>query len=83
MYPFRECLENMGATVLWDGTNQIAIGEYNGVTVEFPIGKSEYWINGVRYEMDVPSYIDSSLGRTYIPIRYAAEGLGFTVDWIE
>ena len=33
--------------------------------------------------MDVPSYIDNSIGRTYIPIRYAAEGLGFTVDWVE
>jgi len=83
MYPFRECLENMGATVLWDGINQIAIGEYNGVTIEFPIGKSEYWINGIKHSMDVPSYIDESVGRTYIPIRYAAEGLGFTVDWIE
>ena len=83
MYPFRECLENMGATVLWDNTNQIAIGEYNGKTIEFPIGKSEYWINGVKYTMDVPSYIDNSIGRTYIPIRYAAEGLGFTVEWIE
>ncbi|MBQ7033579.1 MAG: copper amine oxidase N-terminal domain-containing protein [Clostridia bacterium] len=83
MYPFRECLENMGATVLWDATNQIAIGEYNGNTIEFPIGKKEYYINGVRYEMDTKSYIDESIGRTYIPIRYAAEGLGFTVDWIE
>lgn len=83
MYPFRECLENMGATVLWDSINQIAIGEYNGKTIEFPIGKNEYWINGVKYTMDVPSYIDNSIGRTYIPIRYAAEGLGFKVEWIE
>lgn len=83
MYPFRECLENMGATVLWDATNQIAIGEYNGITIEFPVGKNEYYINGVHHEMDTKSYIDESIGRTYIPIRYAAEGLGFTVDWIE
>lgn len=83
MYPFRECLETMGATVLWDAANQIAIGEYNGITVEFPIDKSEYYINGIRHEMDTAAYIDESIGRTYIPIRYAAEGLGFTVDWIE
>ena len=83
MYPFRECLENMGATVLWDATNQIAIGEYDGITIEFPIGKNEYYINGVRHEMDTKAYVDESIGRTYIPIRYAAEGLGFTVDWIE
>ena len=83
MYPFRECLETMGATVLWDATNQIAIGEYNGITVEFPIGKNEYYINGIRHEMDAAAYIDESIGRTYIPVRYAAEGLGFTVDWVE
>lgn len=83
MYPFRECLENMGATVYYDSVNGIAVGEYNGTKIEFPINKNEYWINGNKYEMDVFSYIDASIGRTYIPIRYAAEGLGFTVDWIE
>ncbi len=83
MYPFRECLENMGATVMWDSVNEIAIGEYGKTTIEFPIGKKEYYINGVRHEMDTASYVDESIGRTYIPIRYAAEGLGFTVDWIE
>ncbi len=83
MYPFRECLENMGVSVIWDQENQIAIGEIPGVKIEFPIGQSEYWVNGQKHTMDVPSYIDNSIGRTYIPIRYAAEGLGFTVDWIE
>lgn len=83
MYPFRECLEAMGATVLWDSENQIAIGEHNGNVIEFPIGKSEYILNGKKYSMDIASYIDSGLGRTYIPIRFAAEGLGFIVDWID
>lgn len=83
MYPFRECLEIMNASVQWDGENKIAIGELPGIKIEFPIGKSEYYINGVRHEMDTKAYVDESIGRTYIPIRYAAEGLGFTVDWIE
>lgn len=83
MYPFRECLNLIGVNVYWDGENQIAIGEIPGVKIEFPIGKNEYYINGVRHEMDTAAYIDTSIGRTYIPIRYAAEGLGYTVDWIE
>lgn len=82
MYPFRECLEELGAIVMWDDVNKIAIGEYGDTTIEFPIGSNKYYINGVEYEMDTISYIDNSIGRTYIPIRYAAEGLGFTVDWI-
>ena len=82
MYPFRECLENFGATVLWDAVNNSAIGKLNGVTVEFPIGKKEYFVNGICHEMDIATYIDKSVDRTYIPIRYAAEGMGFTVDWL-
>jgi len=82
MYPFRECLENFGAIVLWDAVSNSAIGKLNGITIEFPIGKNEYFVNGIRHEMDTATYIDKSIGRTYIPIRYAAEGLGFTVDWI-
>ena len=82
-YPFRECLEQLGATVFWDSVNQIAIGEYNGITIEFPIDSNKYYINGTEHRMDTFSYIDNSIGRTYIPIRFAAEGLGFSVDWIE
>lgn len=83
MYPLRECFNAMGASVQWDGERQIAVGEVPGIKIEFPIGKSEYYINGVCHEMDTAAYVDESIGRTYIPIRYAAEGLGFTVDWIE
>lgn len=79
MYPFRECLENMGAIVMWDSVSRSAIGEYNGITVEFPIDKNYYYINGeIRY-MDTTTYATN--GRTYIPIRFAAEALGFTVEW--
>ena len=77
------CPTSIFATALRDSVNNCAIGKLNGKTVEFPIGKQEYYIDGVKYEMDTTTYIDNSLGRTYIPIRYAAEGLGFTVDWIE
>ncbi len=79
MYPFRECLENMGATVFWDSINRHAIGEYKGITVEFPIGKDYYFINDEKHFMDTTSYISND--RTYIPIRFAAEALGFSVGW--
>lgn len=39
MYPFRECLNLIGANVYWDGENKIAIGEIQGTKIEFPIGK--------------------------------------------
>lgn len=81
MYPFRAILEAMGASVMWDGTNQKAIGTLNGNRVEFKIGTNEYIVNGeIRY-MDTQSYVDDLTDRTYIPIRYVAEALGFRVDW--
>jgi len=64
---------------LWDSVSRCAIGEYNGITVEFPIDKNYYYINGEIHYMDTTSYISN--GRTYIPIRFAAEALGFTVEW--
>lgn len=79
MYPFRECLEKMGAFVMWDSANRIAIGELDGVTVEFPIDFNYYYINGEKHYMDTAAYISN--GRTYIPIRFAAEALGFKVEW--
>lgn len=81
MYPFRECLEAMGATVIWDAVNRIAIGEYKKNTVKFPIDDNYYYINNTKHMMDTCAYIDPASGKTFIPIRYAAEGLGFTVGW--
>ena len=83
MYPFRECLEAMGAVVSWDAVASAAIGELNGIKIEFPIGSNEYYINGVKKEMDAVSYVDEGINRTYIPLRFAAEGLGFKVDWFD
>jgi len=79
MYPFRECLEAMGASVMWDAKTSTAVGEYKGNTVEFPIGKMYYFINDELHVMDTASYISDN--KTFIPIRFAAEALGFTVDW--
>lgn len=81
MYPFRAILESMGASVMWDGTNQKAIGTLNGNRVEFKIGTNEYIVNGEVKYMDTQSYVDDTTDKTYIPIRYVAEALGFRVDW--
>lgn len=31
--------------------------------------------------MDTQSYVDDLIDRTYIPILYVTEALGFRVDW--
>lgn len=32
-------------------------------------------------QMDTAAFIDANEGRTYVPIRYLAEALGYVVDW--
>lgn len=80
MYPFRECMEFMGAKVTWNEANQEASATLNGKTVVFKINSNHYTVNGVEKEMDVNAYIDTDA--TYVPIRYAAEALGYKVDWV-
>lgn len=81
-YPFREILEGMGATVRWTASTQSASGTLGSNNVSFFVGSSQYQINGQNTAMtDATAFLDSRINRVYIPIRYAAEGLGFKVEW--
>ena len=81
-YPFRACLEAMGAEVSWDGANQTATGLLGNREVIFAVGSQTFSINGqVSTMQDATVFLDEEIGRIYIPIRYAAEALGFTVNW--
>ena len=79
-FPMRELLTALGAEVSWDAEADVAVAEFGGNRVGFPVGSSAFFVNGKRQEMaNAASFIES--GRTYIPVRYAAEGLGFDVGW--
>ncbi len=79
-YPFRELCEAAGAYVTWDSVNDRAIAELDGNRVEFNIGRSDYYVNGVYKVMpDATTVVDTSVNRSYVPIRYFMEGLGFDV----
>lgn len=83
LYPFRECLELMGANVIWIGDTRTAKGTIGNRCVEFTIDSDEYKANGTTKRMDegLTAFIYDN--RTYIPIRYAAEALGYEVKWAE
>ncbi|MDO5714633.1 MAG: copper amine oxidase N-terminal domain-containing protein [Tissierellia bacterium] len=56
------------------------------ISLLLPIGVSaasapQIQIQGKKVEAVPPAYIKN--GRTYVPLRYVTEALGFTVDWIE
>ena len=88
MVPLRSFAESAGCTVAWDGkTKKITLTQAGGLgaVVEFTVGKSEYKVkpsslgNYVKKSMDTAPLICED--RTYIPLRYAAEALGYKVNW--
>ncbi|MBD1373975.1 alpha/beta hydrolase [Hazenella sp. IB182357] len=81
--PFREIFEALGAYVYWDATNQQAVAKTNGRTVKVRASDSyaEVTIGKTTSNIKIsPPFIQN--GQTYVPIRDAAEALGFEVDWI-
>jgi len=80
-YPMRELLEAIGAEVGWIEETRTATGSINSSRVEFTIGSETYLNNTVEKFMDTGVYPFISDSRTYIPIRYACESLGYIVDW--
>jgi hypothetical protein len=65
--------------VVWDATAQTATLTLGSTVVVFTIGSTTYTVNGVATTMDVAPEINN--GRTMLPARYVAEGLGYLVGW--
>ena len=83
LVPIRVISEGLGAVVDWDGTERkvtIHLETLDGnKTVELFIGKKNYYIDGIMYEMDVPPQIINN--RTMVPIRVVSESLNCKVYW--
>lgn len=80
MVPIRAVVEAMGGTVGWDGPTQKITLMARGNTVEMWLGKKDIKINGKSQAMDIAPI--SKNGRTFVPVRFAAENLNCKVDWI-
>lgn len=76
--PIRALSEGFGAEVYWENSNRSIRIELDGKTVLMYAESTTYWVDGVRYTMDVAPEI-SNTGRTFVPIRFVAEALGFAV----
>jgi hypothetical protein len=52
-------------------------------SAEFVIGMSQYFVNDQTpgISMDAAPYIDSSSGRSLVPVRYLGDALGATTAW--
>jgi subtilisin len=49
--------------------------------VVMTIGQKEYTVNGLKSTMDVAPFLKD--GRTFVPVRFVAEGLNARVEWDE
>lgn len=79
LVPMRKIFEELGAKVTWDTDTQTATGKKGDRTVKITIGQKVMYVNGKGIELDTPPVVLS--GRTLVPARAVAEGLGCDVAW--
>ena len=81
--PARIAFEALGAAVDWEQSTKSVIAVKDDITVVMSLGSTtaEVTKNGETKEvqMDVAPY--SKGGRTYVPVRFAAEALNCVVGW--
>lgn len=80
MIPIRAIAEALGADVGWESSDKTVTID-GTVNVSFVIGSSEAVVDGETTELEASAVI--AAGRTYVPLRFAAEALGADVDWDE
>ena len=80
LVPVRALFEAAGATVDWDGAQNRVCVSYRDTDVTLIVGKKTAQVNGREESMDVPAAILPG-NRTFIPVRFVAQALGFLVDW--
>lgn len=92
--PVRFIMENLGCSVVYDDASHTAVITSSSKTYLIQEGNSTLFVLPNLYEteekiMDTSAYIESTFidgveyGRMYIPIRFLAEAIGYTVGWDE
>jgi cell division septation protein DedD len=79
MIPARALTEAMGGEVGWNEAARQVTLSANGITLVMTLDKKDYRRNGANMTMDVAPMVRND--RTLIPLRFAGEALGCTVDW--
>ncbi len=79
LVPVRYLAIALGAITYWDANTQTITITNGSTTISMVIGSTTLTVNGQTQTMDVAPAITA--GRTYLPARWVAEALGFTVSW--
>ena len=62
-------------SVVWDATTATAKVILGDKTIELPVGENYGIVNGVKETFDTVTVI--SKGRTFVPLRFVSESLGY------
>ena len=79
MIPLRGLFESLGATVDYNEITKQAIIKTDEREILLEIGNQFVLVNGQLESLDAASQLKNN--RTYIPLRFVAEALGYQVDW--
>lgn len=82
--PVRGLLEQMGAEFTWDGENSKVYIKSGTTEIEMQIDNELVYVTSptygrVRYTLHSAPQITNS--RTFVPVRFISENLGYKVDW--
>ncbi|WP_338554854.1 stalk domain-containing protein [Paenibacillus sp. KS-LC4] len=82
--PMRDITDAIGATLVWNKTNQTATISYNNHTVAFTIGSPTILVDGVKKKLNSPAAYLQKSGKeqkTYLPLAVLSEELGLQVTY--
>ena len=79
MVPMRKIFEELGASVSWDGETKTVVGTKGYKKVVITVGSKTMLVDGEKVLLDAVPIVIS--GRTLVPVRAIAEGLGAIVSW--
>ena len=77
MVPVRALMQSFGGSAEWDGDARTVTVENGNTTIVFDADSNKYTVNGEEKEMDTNLTIID--GRTYVPVKFVAEELGYEV----
>ena len=89
MVPIRFITEYLGCTVSYDMDTKTAIITDTTKTYIVQVGNNKLFITPYTtgtptvIEMDTTAVLNTEENRTYIPIRFLSEAIGYTVGWDE
>ncbi len=79
LIPIRTVIESLGGYLEWDGAKSLVTISCDGTEIRLTINSKRIFVNGIGKDNDVAPEIIND--RTYLPLRFLLENLGYKVEW--